>query len=246
MDPRLELGLCLLLAHVTGDFVLQAGTDVGQSRPWGRLAGHAGIIASLSFVLAGRWQAWSIFLLTLASHVVIDSAMARRSGRSLAAFAWDQAAHLAVMTLLVWVPGVATAPSFWWHEFGRCWLQALVLTTGAIVCVRGAGVLVGYLVRPYLDELEKGQANPAAGIRGWSAGGRAIGQWERALIFLFMLMNQPAGVGFLVAAKSVFRFGELKDRENRMEAEYITIGTLMSFTLAIGAGWLTARLLGRL
>jgi hypothetical protein len=60
-----------------------------------------------------------------------------------------------------------------------------------------------------------------------------IGQWERALIFIFVFIGQPGAVGFLVAAKSIFRFGELSDRRNRMEAEYITIGTLMSFGMAI-------------
>ena len=45
--------------------------------------------------------------------------------------------------------------------------------------------------------------------------------------------GQFAGVGFLVAAKSIFRFGELKDSENRKQAEYIIIGTFTSFLLAI-------------
>ena len=52
--------------------------------------------------------------------------------------------------------------------------------------------------------------------------GQYIGQLERTLIFLFVLIGQPTGVGFLVAAKSVFRFGDLKEHEDRMEAEYIT------------------------
>ena len=60
--------------------------------------------------------------------------------------------------------------------------------------------------------------------------------------------GQPAGVGFLVAAKSIFRFGELKEHHNRLEAEYITIGTLMSFAwglaVVMGVEWLMA--LGRL
>ncbi len=48
-----------------------------------------------------------------------------------------------------------------------------------------------------------------------------------------MLVNQPAGVGFLIAAKSVFRFGELSDSSRRMEAEYIIIGTLYSFLFGL-------------
>jgi hypothetical protein len=89
-----------------------------------------------------------------------------------------------------------------------------------------------------------GAASPTA--RGLSNGGRVIGQWERALIFLFVAVNQPGAIGFLIAAKSIFRFGELKDRENRMEAEYITIGTLMSFGWATATAYATWWIIGRL
>ncbi len=66
-----------------------------------------------------------------------------------------------------------------------------------------------------------------------------IGQLERALIFLFVFVNQSAGIGFLIAAKSVFRFGEIKDHKHRMEAEYIIIGTLMSFGYGILVAYAT-------
>jgi hypothetical protein len=54
------------------------------------------------------------------------------------------------------------------------------------------------------------------------------------------LIGQPGGVGFLVAAKSVLRLGEVTDKRHRMDAEYIIIGTLMSF----GWGILIAHLTG--
>ena len=54
-------------------------------------------------------------------------------------------------------------------------------------------------------------------------------EFPRTLVALVVF-----GVGFLVAAKSVFRFGELTNQQNRLEAEYITIGTLMSFSWGLG------------
>ncbi len=243
MGAHTELGLSLLVAHLAGDFALRSGPDVGEHRSGSRLLGHAAVIAGLSFLLAGRWQAWAIPVVTLTSHAMIDWMMARRPGRSAAMFVLDQAAHVAVIAALILFPGLASEHSSWLLWCGNRWGQVLILAAGAILCVRVAGVLVGYLVRPYLDEIEKVQAHSAAAIRGLSVGGRVIGQWERALILLFLLMNLPAAIGFLITAKSIFRFGELKDRENRMEAEYITIGTLMSFTLAIGTAWLTVQLL---
>ena len=75
------------------------------------------------------------------------------------------------------------------------------------------------------------------GLRG---GGAQIGRLERALIFLFLLMGQPNGIGFLIAAKSILRFEEAKKQHL---AEYILIGTLWSFGLAIGLGWVTRSLI---
>ena len=59
-------------------------------------------------------------------------------------------------------------------------------------------------------------------------GGKIIGYLERSLIFLFILVDYPAGIGFLIAAKSIFRFGELTSPDRRKQAEYIIIGTLLS------------------
>ena len=59
-------------------------------------------------------------------------------------------------------------------------------------------------------------------------------------------MDQPSGVGFLIAAKSLLRFGEVREGANRMEAEYIIIGTLASFLfgliIAYGTRWILSLL----
>lgn len=60
--------------------------------------------------------------------------------------------------------------------------------------------------------------------------GRAIGILERTLIYFFVLYNDFAAIGFVIAAKSFTRFREL---DKRHFAEYVLIGTLMSSTLAI-------------
>lgn len=57
-----------------------------------------------------------------------------------------------------------------------------------------------------------------------------IGNLERALIFLLIFIGYPAGIGFLVAAKSILRFEEAKKQKL---AEYVLIGTLLSFSMAI-------------
>jgi hypothetical protein len=46
---------------------------------------------------------------------------------------------------------------------------------------------------------------------------------------ILVLIRQAAGVGFLITAKSILRFGDVTDSRQRKRAEYIIIGTFMSF-----------------
>ncbi|MGB1309321.1 MAG: DUF3307 domain-containing protein, partial [Oceanihabitans sp.] len=66
--------------------------------------------------------------------------------------------------------------------------------------------------------------------------GRYIGILERILVFLFIVVGHWEAVGFLITAKSVFRFGDLKESKHRKLTEYILIGTLISFGIAIITG----------
>ena len=66
--------------------------------------------------------------------------------------------------------------------------------------------------------------------------GAYIGILERLFVFMFIITNHWEGVGFLIAAKSVFRFGDLSKAKDRKLTEYILIGTLLSFGLAILIG----------
>ena len=72
--------------------------------------------------------------------------------------------------------------------------------------------------------------------------GRYIGILERLFVFIFVIANHWEGVGFLLAAKSVFRFGDLSSAKDRKLTEYILIGTLLSFALAIFTGMLYSHL----
>ena len=66
--------------------------------------------------------------------------------------------------------------------------------------------------------------------------GAWIGYLERTLILTFILIGCIEGVGFLLAAKSIFRFGELTKAREVKFTEYVMIGTLSSFTIAIILG----------
>lgn len=195
---------------------------------------------------------------------------AAASRRKLAVLTIDQAVHVASLAALAaWLlPEIVQLGSAWWAGswwvtlFGTTALDAAVMLIGLITAVWVGAVVITLLIRPYLAELQDtaggdgpdGDGSDSDGSeevaetragddRGFVKGGRMIGLLERALVFGFVLSGHLTAVGFLVAAKSVFRFGEIRDPGQRREAEYILIGTLMSFTWALAVAWLTHALL---
>jgi hypothetical protein len=240
--------------------VLQTDDDVRLKRQWraGAFAKHGLLHATAAYCLSGLWPLWQIPAVALVARPLIDLGkeavtrwLAPRERDDVIPARWkvgalaaDQFLHLGVLFALVAIldaRGQISGPGFWTAVFGAIWLKMLVLASGFILSVCAGGVVVGILVEPLVRELRSSgdEATLSLRRRGFENGGRYIGQLERTLILLFILVNQPAGVGFLVAAKSVFRFGDLKEHEDRMEAEYIIIGTMLSFAWGLVAAWLT-------
>ena len=108
-----------------------------------------------------------------------------------------------------------------------------------------AGILVGKITEPWRKSSEEVFSN------GLKKAGMWIGCLERLLILTFMLMHYFEAIGFLIAAKSILRYGELNKTEEKKikstdlqkKSEYILIGTMISFTVGITVGLLANWLL---
>lgn len=220
----------LLLAHALADFVLQpAGMAGAKHRPMVLLSHGAVVLAS---AIAATGSLHPALLALAALHMATDYAKAR-FGRGFSGFVADQAVHLATLLAIA-----ATAPALWatglWVDLPQ--LAALfALAAGAIVAIRAGGFAIGQLMQPWAA---------AIALDGLPGGGRAIGHLERGLIFLMVLGGMAEGIGFLIAAKSVLRFGTV--REEAKLSEYVIIGTLASFAWALGAAFGTLALLSHL
>ncbi|HOJ08346.1 MAG TPA: hypothetical protein PKX68_12405, partial [Ignavibacteriaceae bacterium] len=68
---------------------------------------------------------------------------------------------------------------------------------------------------------------------------RVIGYLERFAILILFLANLPTIVGFLITAKSILRYGEIKNNNDKVMVEYVLIGTLLSFAIGITIALLT-------
>ncbi|QXP73941.1 DUF3307 domain-containing protein [Tenacibaculum sp. AHE15PA] len=110
-------------------------------------------------------------------------------------------------------------------------LKALLLISCLIFVSFVASIIIQTIISQWSPEKEFKKEDDSL-----AKAGKYIGILERLLIFTFIVIGQWAGVGFLLAAKSIFRFGDLTSAKDRKLTEYILIGTLLSFGLAILTG----------
>jgi hypothetical protein len=251
-DGLKYLLITLLAAHFIGDFLFQpdALAEAKRKNKWYLLI-HTSIVAALSYVLSGLWDLWLIPAVVFVTHALVD----RLKGQSQksTSFLLDQFGHIAFIFGLSWfLIGHSLHPSLtfstcsqtpiplWLDLFGPLYYKFLVVVSALVAAILGGGILTQLVVNPLLEQIRTDATVDDERARGFENAGKIIGQLERTLILIFILVGHTGAIGFLVAAKSVFRFGELKQRK---EAEYIIIGTLTSFTVAIVIGYIAHKAL---
>lgn len=104
------------------------------------------------------------------------------------------------------------------------------ILTGAGLVVWLGGFVVAAVLRPFSEELGTQQ--------GLADGGQIIGYSERLLIYVFVMADAPAAIGFLIAAKSIYSFGESSGKNRHKRSQYVIIGTLVSFAYAVTLSYL--------
>lgn len=219
----------LLLAHLLGDFLLQPTSWVieKESRKIKsfKLYLHVLLHGVLVYLFIGNW---SLALALLLSHFAIDTLkLYAQKERTKVRWFWiDQVLHILSLVALYY---------FWFHpdwqsitlfETPVFWIYA----TAILFLTSVSGILIQVVLKKWSDELivmENDSLKDA---------GKYIGILERLLIFFLIIAGYWEPIGFLIAAKSIFRFGDLKEAKDRKLTEYILMGTLLSFTLAIVVG----------
>ncbi|MCI0451400.1 MAG: DUF3307 domain-containing protein [Candidatus Latescibacteria bacterium] len=231
--------VALVAAHLLGDFVLQSKRMADRKTRPHVLIAHASIVALLSYILVGARFVWQVPAVVLATHALIDFIKVKSKRRGLVAFSIDQLAHAAVIVVLAYRIVPTTTPLFWADRFGSIAFDALIVVSGAILATVVAGVVISKAIAPFQNQLA---GSPETS--GFLAGGSTIGRLERFLIFVLVLMGETGAIGFLVAAKSLLRFGELRHGD-RKEAEYVIIGTMWSFACGLVVALATRAMIGR-
>ncbi|HWT95696.1 MAG TPA: hypothetical protein VN238_22040, partial [Solirubrobacteraceae bacterium] len=102
--------------------------------------------------------------------------------------------------------------------------QVACVVIGGLAAVFVSGSMIGWLLAPVANRIE--QKPP-----GFVNAGRYIGWLERTLVFGFIVAGEPAAAAVTLTAKSVARFPTFSSGQEAL-AEYVLIGTLLSFLVA--------------
>lgn len=220
----MSLFLKLLLAHLLGDFLLQPKAWVDSKMQLKLRSAfiyvHVFIHLILIMVLAANEMPFYMAFPIAFSHLLIDLIKIYSSTEKTMAF-WfvlDQLMHLSVLILV----------AEWYDPFlediiSNIIINDLILLAICIILITKVGSLViKHLISRWTPE--------ETGIKNISlqSAGSYIGMLERLFVFGFIIFGYVEAIGFLIAAKSVFRFSDLRSQGMKM-TEYILIGTLISF-----------------
>lgn len=232
----------LIIGHLVSDFFLQPMSWVNDRNTHHfkakKLYLHVlvhGVVSAVILALweySYGWQQLSTVLLSTAaimlSHYLIDIAKSY-SNKGVVPFLLDQIAHIAVIialciyitdnqSLIAYVSALATNPKVLW------------VVCGYLIILNPSAVFIRMMLERLTANFSSEGSLPLAG--------QSIGMIERVLMLSFILLDQFAGLGFLLAAKSVFRFGDLSASKDKKLTEYVMLGTLLSVsvTLFVGLG----------
>ena len=222
----------LFLAHLLGDFLLQPTAWVKDKEQHKQrslyLYLHTLLHGVLAWIIVGE-MAFGKWALALAlTHGLIDLMKLhfQKNKTKRLWFAIDQALHLLILL------GIAF---FYYHQKivlydfdNRFW----IIATGVLLLTKPTSIAIKNSISIWTPEEHNKKESSLENA------GNYIGILERLFVFFFIITGHFEAIGFLLAAKSIFRFGDLKEAKDRKLTEYVLIGTLLSFGIAMATGFL--------
>lgn len=228
----------LLLAHLLGDFIWQPNSWVTDKETKKHksiyLYFHILLHGILAAILVWEVQFIPYAVLIAVTHGIIDLIKLnfQKNTTKRTWFIVDQILHLLVLTGIVFLYENKTIYMFWIDN--RFW----ILITGFLFITKPISILIKTIISIWNPENSNNDSDNSL-----ANAGNYIGILERLFVLCFILTGHFEAIGFLLAAKSIFRFGDLKEAKDRKLTEYVLIGTLISFGSAIITGLVVQGLL---
>lgn len=227
----------LLLAHLIGDYLLQPTSWVEDKEKNKQkslyLYLHIFLHGAIAWILVGEKDFFWFAILLAVSHGFIDFLklyfQTKKTKRIW--FSIDQILHLLVIVIVTLI--YTNTKIKLDHLSSQFW----IVLTGIVLLTKPTSIIIKNIISIWTPE-NKTKDNSLQNA------GNYIGILERLFVFCFILIGHFEAIGFLLAAKSIFRFGDLKEAKDRKLTEYVLIGTLLSFGVALLIGLLVQISLG--
>ncbi len=222
----------LFLAHLIGDFLLQPTKWVlDKEKKKAKsiyLYIHIALHLALILVFAAKIDFLLYGILLAVSHGIIDfiKLQFQTNKTKRIWFSIDQLLHLLMIFVVVSLYN-NTIPSFD-NINSNVW----IFITGIVFLTKPTSIIIKNIISIWTPEKKNKNDDSLQNA------GNYIGILERLFVLCFIVTNHFEAIGFLLAAKSIFRFGDLKEAKDRKLTEYVLIGTLLSFGIAILVGLL--------
>lgn len=214
-------------AHLLGDFTFQP--QKWCDRKENKIISkehiyHAFVIFVFSWILSFQFSFWwgslSIAVFHFVSDVLKSFLYKQNIGRKYSFFI-DQVIHLIIITSVVYLFGQTTIISF-----PMITTNVAFILFALIACTKPANIFI----KKFMEVQEI--IHESKDENNLLKAGRVIGSLERLISFVLIVFNQFGAVGFIIAAKSILRFRDVQTAKT----EYLLIGTLLSFGIAIFLG----------
>ena len=235
--------LRMFIAHLLGDFYLQKDEWVEDKRKnvWksNKLYLHSLVIAVITYVFSGLFTALWILPLVFVTHALIDILKVYIDGSGnnhVFSFVFDQILHIFVLLGITFIIGyysgsdvTAFVPAIFENPV------LLAILAAYLIVITPSGFLISCALKPVRNQVDASENKCPGSYNNLNDAGRLIGYLERVLVLTFVFINQYAAIGFLITAKSIFRFREDKP----YLVEYYLLGTFLSMTMVILVGLAT-------
>mgnify|MGYP000925092131 CR=1 FL=1 len=222
----------LLLAHLLGDFLLQPTSWVldkeSKKHKSKYLYIHTFLHGILAWIFVGEMAFGWLALGLAIAHGFIDflKLQFQKKKTKRTWFVIDQMLHLMTIAIIASLYKNLTVD---FSVFGN---QFWILITGILFLTKPTSIIIKNIISIWTPESKNKNDDSLENA------GNYIGIFERLFVFCFILTGHFEAIGFLLAAKSIFRFGDLKEAKDRKLTEYVLIGTLLSFGIALLTGLL--------
>lgn len=222
---ELKLILLLIIAHLLSDFIIQTKNKRDSAGDVTFNYYHLIVVGITSYLLSFDIGFWKAAILLTIIHLITEKWKQFFKERNKNLFFIEQAIYLASIIVIVFVH----SKLFGINLLIDIGLKPIAIITGFIFCTKPSNIIIKYLLKGFsIQTPEENSKEP--GKQSLPNAGKLIGIVERFLALALIIMDQYEAVGLIIAAKSILRFN------NEKKSEYVLVGTLLSFALAIFSG----------